>query len=292
MNAIAQITTTAVSNPLMPTDMGAAFRLAEMMATGKLVPSHLQRQPGDCLMVIEQAVRWGMSPFAVAQCTSVIQGKLMFEGKLVGAALQASGLLSERMNYEFSGDGENRSVRAFATIRGEGKPREVVVCFKDVKTTNGLWTKQPDQQLIYSANRIWARRHAPEVMLGTYSPEEFDQPQQRDTFAGTTIDAKAEAAYPTQPESVQAGPQNDPREQAQGIANIYVAKIRAAQSAQALTNLISKPNVSETRGRLAAEFPDIADQVTQALDEKAAEFASASPNDAPSTADWDMPPAN
>ena len=40
---------------LVPTDAGGAFKLAEMMATGKLVPVHLQRSPGDCLMVIEQA---------------------------------------------------------------------------------------------------------------------------------------------------------------------------------------------------------------------------------------------
>jgi hypothetical protein len=39
-------------------------------------------------MVIEAAMRWGMSPFAVAQETSVIQGKLMFSGKLVAAAIQ------------------------------------------------------------------------------------------------------------------------------------------------------------------------------------------------------------
>ena len=42
-----------------------------------------------CLVVIEQAMRWGMSPFAVAQCTSSIGGKLMYEGKLVAAAVES-----------------------------------------------------------------------------------------------------------------------------------------------------------------------------------------------------------
>ena len=90
MNAI---TVPAAGNGMIPPDMGAAMRLAEMMSTGKLVPAHLQKSPGDCLMVVELAMRFRMSPFAVAQCTSVIQGKLMLEGKLVAAAINSSGVL-------------------------------------------------------------------------------------------------------------------------------------------------------------------------------------------------------
>jgi hypothetical protein len=178
------------SNALMPNSMESALRLAEMMATGKLVPNHLQKSPGDCLMVIEQAMRWGMSPFAVAQSTSVIQGRLMFEGKLVAAALLSSGILSSRIEYEFSGEGDRRAITASATIRGESKPRTAEIKLSEVKTTNGMWVKQPDQQLIYSVNRVWARRHAPEVMLGVYSPEEFEQPAQQTSepyTAGPTI---------------------------------------------------------------------------------------------------------
>ena len=155
--------------------MESAIQLAEMMARGKLVPSHLHNSPGDCLMVIEASMRWQMSPFAVAQCTSVIQGKLMFEGKLVAAALNASGILSSRLDYEFSGAGQQRAVIVRGTLRGETKPREVTVFLADAKTSNSLWTKQPDQQLVYAGTRVWARRHAPEVMLGVYAPEEFDR---------------------------------------------------------------------------------------------------------------------
>jgi hypothetical protein len=167
--------------------MESAIQLAEMMARGKLVPSHLHNSPGDCLMVIEASMRWQMSPFAVAQCTSVIQGKLMFEGKLVAAALNASGILSARLDYEFSGAGQQRAVIVRGTLRGETKPREVTVFLADAKTSNSLWTKQPDQQLVYAGTRVWARRHAPEVMLGVYAPEEFDRAE---PFTGPTIDAE------------------------------------------------------------------------------------------------------
>ena len=178
---------------LVPTDMPAAMALANMMTQAKLVPAHLQRSPGDCLMVIEQAMRWGMSPFAVAQCTSVIQGKLMFEGKLVAAAVQSSGLLEGRLSYSFEGESEKRAIIVSGTIRGESEPRTIRCTLAEAKTSNGMWQKQPDQQLVYYGTRAWARRHTPEVMLGVYSPEEFDAVP---AHSGPVIDGQAETHQP------------------------------------------------------------------------------------------------
>lgn len=157
---------------IAPTNMQQAMALAEMMAKGKLVPAHLQGSPADCLMVIEQALRWRMSPFAVAQATSANRGKLMFEGKLVAAAMHTSGILKSRLQYVFSGEGQARTIRVIGHMKGEREPRDIEVRLLDVKTDNDQWRKQPDQQLVYSGSRSWARRHAPEVMLGVYSPEE------------------------------------------------------------------------------------------------------------------------
>jgi hypothetical protein len=164
--------TAADMTPMRPSNMGDALRLAEVMCKGRLVPTHLQGSVADCLMVIEQAARWGLSPFAVAQCTSVIQGKLMFEGKLVAAVVNGRGELARRLDFQYQGTGEQRAVRAFATLRGEAEPREVVVYLRDVRTRNEMWTRQPDQQLAYASARIWARRHMPELMLGIYGAED------------------------------------------------------------------------------------------------------------------------
>lgn len=182
---------TIPTNPLMPVTFSDAMKLAELMSSGRLVPAHLQGSPGDCLMVIEQAMRWKMSPFAVAQCTSVIKGKMMFEGKLVGAALSGSGILAGRLTMEFKGVGPAREITLSGTLRGETEPRSITVKLSDARTTNEWWSKQPDQQLVYSANRAWARRHAPEVMLGVYVPEEFPA-NQSDNFTGPTVDGTAE----------------------------------------------------------------------------------------------------
>jgi RecT family len=161
---------------LVPATMEEAVRLAELMASAKLVPAALQKSPADCLMVIQQAIRWQMDPFAVAQECSVIQGKLMHSGKLVAAVINARGGLAERLSFTYEGEGDDRSVVVSGRLSGEAEPRTVTVRIKDARTANKVWQTQPDQQLMYHGSRVWARRHAPELMLGVYSPEEFDEP--------------------------------------------------------------------------------------------------------------------
>jgi hypothetical protein len=144
------------------------------MAKASLTPQHLHGKMADCFLIVEQASRWQMSPFAVAQCTSCIQGKLMYEGKLVAAVINARGDLEHRLDYEYSGEGQGRTVRVHGRVRGEAADREVSVKLADAATNNTLWKKQPDQQLMYHGARVWARRHMPELMLGVYSPEEME----------------------------------------------------------------------------------------------------------------------
>jgi RecT family len=183
--------------PLLPQTISEAMQLARLMSEAKVVPQHLRGAPADCFLVINQARLWRMDPFAVAQGTSFIHGRMMYEGKLVAGVVHSLGNLTGRLNYEYAGSGDDRSITVSGTLRGEDKPRTVTVKLKDVKTTNGMWTKQPDQQLAYSGARVWARRHVPEVLLGVYTPEEFDAPQMRDvTPAAPQIEQPAEAKPP------------------------------------------------------------------------------------------------
>lgn len=202
--------------PMRPSNMGDALRLAEVMCKGRLVPTHLQGSSADCLMVIEQAARWGLSPFAVAQCTSVVQGKLMYEGKLVAAVINARGDMAKRLAYEYSGAGDDRRVRTFGTIRGEAEPREVVVTLRDVRTQNSMWRSQPDQQLAYSSARIWARRHMPELMLGIYGGEDDEVAGEQMTDvtgpAGPPVQTAGTDHLPKR-EVIQGGGFSDPDEE-------------------------------------------------------------------------------
>lgn len=188
MNALVSTPGTA----LVPQSMDDAIRLAKAMSSAKLMPRHLQDDIGSCLMVVEQAMRWGMSPFAVAQCTSKIGDKLMFEGKLIAAAVESCGAIEGHFDYEYAGQGDDRQVTVKARRRGETNDRQLTVRLRDVKTKNEWWDKQPDQQLAYSSTRQWARRYTPSAMLGVYAPEEIDK------RTGATIDGEVVVETPTE----------------------------------------------------------------------------------------------
>jgi hypothetical protein len=247
--------TTTGGNALMPTTMEGAMKLAEAMSRGKLLPTHLQGSIGDCLMVVEQAMRWGMSPFAVAQCTSLVKGKLMFEGKLVAAALHTSGALATRLSYEYSGEGAARVVRVSATLAGETAPRFVDVRWADAKTENAFWKSQPDQQLAYHGARVWARRYAPEVMLGVYAPEEMDAPPT--PYAGATVDGVAEpvAVVPDRQHGqegyghVTQDPE-PPRRTVKQFLDALEADLRAAETWEAVQAIEARDDVRKAQEAL------------------------------------------
>lgn len=200
MNAVAVaplqagLSNAARMNALVPTSMSEAMHLAEIMSKANLLPDHLRGKPGDCLLVIMQAQRWNMDPVSVAQCTSVVRGKLCYEGKLVAAALYATGAIDGRLRYEFSGEGDRRQVRVIGRPRGTGADQEVVGTVADWKTENGNWKKSPDDMLVYRGTRQWARRYAPKALLGVYTPDELEdaEPQR------ATVSQAQPAAYPAE----------------------------------------------------------------------------------------------
>jgi hypothetical protein len=179
-------------------------------------------------MVIEQSMRWGMSPFAVAQATSVISGRLMFEGKLVAAAVENSGAIVGHMDYAFHGEGEARSITVSATRRGETNPRVVTVELKKARTANEMWSRQPDQQLVYHGARVWARRWTPAVILGVYSREEMGP-----IIEGQIVSDEAEtpAAPPAPPPRVPEPPPNGGSKFEQWMATLEMDLAQAQSKA-------------------------------------------------------------
>lgn len=195
-----------------PAGMDRMIRFAELMASGKsTIPAHLRNNPGDCLAVTMQAMSWGMNPHAVAQKTHLINGTLGYESQLVAAAINCSRVVSDRFKFEWFGawekivgkfkevesrtkkddngnakkyivpawdqkDEHGLGVRVSATIRGESEPRTLELMMTQARTRNStLWTEDPKQQLAYLAQKRWARLYAPDVILGVYTPDEFEQ---------------------------------------------------------------------------------------------------------------------
>lgn len=151
-------------------------RVASLMSKANVVPEHLRGEGklADCFLVVSQAFRWGMDPFAVAQCTYVLKGKLGYEGKLIAAVVNVSGRLVAPLSYTYSGSGRERRILVSGQFRVESEARVVEGTVGQWATGNEQWTKAPDQMLAYRGAREWARRHMPEAVLGVQADDEVD----------------------------------------------------------------------------------------------------------------------
>lgn len=155
-------------------------RIALVMATASLIPDHLkgkndQQTLGNCFLVVNQSLRWGLDPFAVAAETYSVQGKLGFQGKLIAALVNARANLRGKLRYEFSGAGDGRTVTVIGQFQDEDNERTVELSVGQAKTSNKMWISDADQKLIYSAATKWARRHCPEVLLGVLTDDDLER---------------------------------------------------------------------------------------------------------------------
>lgn len=155
-------------------------RVAGVMASCATMPDHVRGKPGDAFRIAEQAFRWNMSPFLVADKTFFVSGKLAYEGQLIAAVINTRAGLEHPLNYEFEGDpSKPRTLRLKISghFKGEESDRHLTVAWETgramAKGAARLWDSQPEQQLVYYGVRVWARRFAPEVILGCYTPEEL-----------------------------------------------------------------------------------------------------------------------
>lgn len=177
-------------------------RVATVMARSTLMPDSLWQEGtkdkktplpyeqilSNCFLVVNQAVRWGLDPFAVAQCVSVVHGKLCYEGKLVAAVLDAK--MAIKLHHHFVGDGEAMRVylsdqpftdEIVALLRPNYRRQDMRIfdgSVADWKTTGAgtPWTpKNFVRMLIYRGTRDWCRLYEPALMLGVYTPDEMGE---------------------------------------------------------------------------------------------------------------------
>jgi hypothetical protein len=184
-------------------------RVATVMARSTLMPESLYMEGkrdektmlpyeqilSNCFLVVNQAVRWGLDPFAVAQCVSVVHGKLCYEGKLVSAVLQAK--MGMSLHHHFIGEGE--AMRIY--LSDKPLTEEVVKLLKpgyrrqDMRIFDGSvaewkttgagtpWTaKNFPRMLIYRGTRDWCRIYEPALMLGVYTDDEMVDMEESSRF--------------------------------------------------------------------------------------------------------------
>lgn len=156
------------------------YRLAEAMSRASLLPKHLKGANQDeakanCFLVVNQAMAWKLNPFLIMGETYEVQGKLGFQGKLIISVMNTRAGLREKLNFEFNDKkGDDLAVTVSGRFIGEDSPRTVTVSVGQAKTSNSMWIKDPEQKLIYTGAIRWARRHAPEIVMGVMIEEDLE----------------------------------------------------------------------------------------------------------------------
>ncbi|KQQ39080.1 hypothetical protein ASF58_23350 [Methylobacterium sp. Leaf125] len=175
-----RIATVMARSPLTPDTLVATVE--GFGRDRKVIPLEWDQRLANCFLVVNQAVRWGLDPFAVAQCCSVVHGKLMFEGKLVAAVLTAK--LGHILAYRWNdATGDAFGIRVIGTPDRLGEERILDGTVGQWKTSgnNSPWSKQADhrRQLVYRGTRDWVRLFEPAILLGVYTPDEMEDLQER-----------------------------------------------------------------------------------------------------------------
>lgn len=169
---------------LTPESFERAEQIAGLMSRMGTMPQHLVGKPADCFRIVVQSGKWGMDPFAVAECTSLVHGRMCFEGKLVAAVLKAMNALDGRLKFKIEGEGQKSKITV--TGRPRGHDEDCVLHgtvegwrthtkHKEGHTIPNNWDKDPHSQLIYRGTRQWARLYTPEALMGIYTPDEMDE---------------------------------------------------------------------------------------------------------------------
>ena len=210
-----------LSTWLTPQSFEAAEKIAALMATCGTMPKHLSNK-GDCFRVVVQAAKWRMDPFTVGECTSLVHGRMCYEGKLVAAVLSAMNSIEGRLQHDVTGEGQKMSIKVTGKVRG-GR-LEVYVgtvenlrtrTFKDGKELKNAWDNDPHSMLIYRATRQWARLYAPEAIMGIYTPDEMENAKE---VEGVVVGAEPIAARTVEQQNKNAAPPVEEQQRAVEVA--------------------------------------------------------------------------
>lgn len=195
-------------------------RFAELMATGRCtVPKELHNNTGDCLAISLQAQAWQMNPFAVAQKSHVIKGKIGYEAQLVNAVITRYAPITGRLQFHYS-EGWEKVLNKFRTVQsnngpytvpdwkpedeaglwcevsatmiGEDEPRVLRLMLSQAQPRMSTqWATDPKQQLSYTTLKKWARLYCPDVVIGIYTPEELQHRERPEKDITPQNDLKA-----------------------------------------------------------------------------------------------------
>jgi hypothetical protein len=201
------------TQPMLDSQKFEHFQRASkaLMHSSILNPSIRGSSPEQCfsnlMLIFDLSDRWKLPAVSIAQGIAIVHDKIVYEGKLITAMLQAS--LGVHLQYWWTGERGTPDYRIYVSDRPfseladpDATPAEQMDAInsllrpgvqipgwrivdgsvadwrtyqKDGRTPNPAWTGTASQnQLSYRGAREWARRYESAQMLGVYGDDEME----------------------------------------------------------------------------------------------------------------------
>ena len=151
------------------------WRVATAFASSKMIPSHFQGKPEDCMVALMMAQQLEVNPILALQNLQVIHGNVGFNSSFAIALANDRGNFKEPITWTSKGEGDNLAVTAH-TILKTGKEISITVGMdtarKEGWTKNPKYTSMPELMLRNRAATFFGRQYIPDLLLGVQTSEE------------------------------------------------------------------------------------------------------------------------
>ena len=190
-----------VSDPSLGTfgssdNFSLAWQQAQVLAMSNIVPETFRGKPENILIAVDQANRLNVSPLMIMQNLFVIQGRPSWSSKFLIAMINGSGKFDEELHFDLKNDKDGKPFSCLAWTMKNGRRVEGVTVDMDMAKAEGWlakngskWKTIPELMLRYRAASFFASLNCPELTLGIYTQEEFED----NDFIERPTDVRVEA---------------------------------------------------------------------------------------------------
>lgn len=180
--------------------LNTLHKLANMFAGSQIVPDIYQRNPSNCFVACEMAMRMNVSPMVVMQNLYIVKGKPAWSGQACIALINGTRLFSP-LRFVFVGERGTPSWGCYVTCTrlSDGEVLNGTIVDMQLANAEGWlqkngskWATMPEQMLQYRAASFFARVYCPHALMGLQTIEEVQDVSGYDDHEKETIVIKME----------------------------------------------------------------------------------------------------
>lgn len=152
------------------------WRVAKAFSASKMVPTHFQNRPEDCMVALMMAQQLEVNPLLALQNLQVVNGRAGFSASFAIGLANQRGPFAGPITWTAKNSGDDLEVTAHAIVKSTGEQVSVSTSMALAKAEgwikNPKYRSMPEQMLRYRAATWLIRLHCPEVLLGLGTHEE------------------------------------------------------------------------------------------------------------------------